>query len=121
MKEDYEKRVIELEERWSKLVSKNKQLETRRLLDKEGFVNEIALLRKKLEVIDRRLHQMRLVERLGEDDRLDRMLQNLENKMPELAPEDNYLKTCNVSDVTSELSKIQETLFTIEHKITNNQ
>lgn len=113
--------MIELEERASKLVSKNKQLETRRLLDKEGFVNEIALLRKKLEVIDRRLHQMRLVERLGEDDRLDRMLQNLENKMPELAPEHNYLKTCNVSDVTSELSKIQETLFTIEHKITNNQ
>eukprot|EP00210_Caulerpa_lentillifera_P000787 g762.t1 len=104
VKEDYERRTTELEEKSSRLSAKNKQLETRRSLDKEGFVSEISLLRKKLEVIDRRLHQMRLVERLGEDDRLDKMLQDLENKMPDLGPDDVYLKTCSISDVTSESS-----------------
>lgn len=86
-------------------------------MEKEGFVNEISLLRKKLEVIDRRLHQMRLVERLGEDDRLDRMLQSLENKMPDLGVNGDYLRTCSVSDVTSEVQNIQNTLFQIEQKI----
>lgn len=36
----------------------------RRLLDVEGWTNDITLLRKALEAIDRKLHQMRLSSRL---------------------------------------------------------
>lgn len=36
----------------------------RRLLDAEGWTNDITLLRKALEATDRKLHQMRLSSRL---------------------------------------------------------
>ena len=98
----------------------NKKLETRRSQDVEGFVNDVSLLRKKVSVIDRRLHQMRLIERLGEDDRLDRMLQDLENRMPMFDSEDgrDYLKACSsTAELENELQKIQSSLIGIEQKI----
>lgn len=82
-------------------------------------MNEVSLLRKKLSVVDRRLHQMRLVERLGEDDRLDRMLQELENKMPDLgSQEDNaFVKLCSSDQLAEEVDKIHTSLIGIEQKI----
>ncbi len=43
---------------------------------------DISALRKQLAAIDRRLLQMRLVERLEDDERLDRLLDQLESRAP---------------------------------------
>lgn len=41
-----------------------KQLEIRRALDAEGWLSDVTILRKQLAAIDRKLHQMRLMDRL---------------------------------------------------------
>ena len=41
-----------------------KQLEVRRALDAEGWLSDVTILRKQLQAVDRKLHQMRLVDRL---------------------------------------------------------
>jgi len=86
-------------------------------MDVEGFVNEISLLRKKLSVVDRRLHQMRLIERLGDDDRLDRMLQDLENKIPILDESDYASKLRNSVNLAEEVERLQSALVGIEQKL----
>lgn len=119
MRERYETRIVELESKIAKGLSINRQLETRRCQDREGFVNDVSMLRKKLSMIERRMHQMRLIERLSEDDRLDRMLQDLENKMPNLGPEesDYGFKLYSTESLVDEAQKIQKTLFGIEERL----
>ncbi len=41
-----------------------KQLEVRRALDAEGWLSDVTILRKQLAAVDRKLHQMRLMDRL---------------------------------------------------------
>lgn len=41
-----------------------KLLETRRALDAEGWLSDVTILRKQLAAVDRKLHQMRLMDRL---------------------------------------------------------
>ncbi|KAG1679502.1 hypothetical protein FOA52_011101 [Chlamydomonas sp. UWO 241] len=82
-----EKRVVELEGRSAKLSEHNKGLETRRHMDMEGFTADLTNLRKMLASIERKLHEMRLVERLGDDDRLDSILAHLRHKAPPMAGE----------------------------------
>ncbi len=41
-----------------------KQLEMRRALDAEGWLSDVTILRKQLAAVDRKLHQMRLMDRL---------------------------------------------------------
>ena len=41
-----------------------KQLELRRVQDAEGWASDVTLLRKQLLAVDRKLHQMRLMDRL---------------------------------------------------------
>lgn len=48
----------------------------------EGFTNDVSLLRKQLASVDRKLHQMRLLDRLEDDDRLASVLQQLQKKVP---------------------------------------
>lgn len=47
----------------AKLASTNKALEGRRAMDMEGFAADLSALRKMLTAVDRKLHEMRLVER----------------------------------------------------------
>ncbi len=62
-KSQLERRVGELEVRSAKLSESNKQLELRRHLDMEGYTADITALRKALAAVDRKLHEMRLIER----------------------------------------------------------
>lgn len=80
-KAQYERRAADLEARCARLVEDNRALEVRRSRDVEGYLNDISLLRKQLSAIDRKLLQMRLVERLDDDERLDRLLDQLESKV----------------------------------------
>ena len=41
-----------------------RQLEVRRALDAEGWLSDVTILRKQLAAVDRKLHQMRLMDRL---------------------------------------------------------
>ena len=41
-----------------------KQLDIRRALDAEGWLSDVTILRKQLAAVDRKLHQMRLMDRL---------------------------------------------------------
>ena len=51
-------------------------------MDLEGFTTDVSLLRKQLAAVDRKLHQMRLLERLQNDERLATLLHSLENRAP---------------------------------------
>jgi hypothetical protein len=57
------RRVEELELRCGRLTEVNKQLELRRHLDCEGWTADVSALRRTLTAVDRKLHEMRLVER----------------------------------------------------------
>lgn len=58
-----EKRIAELEARVSRLTEQNKQLDMRRQMDLEGWVSDVTFLRRAVTSVDRKLLQMRLVER----------------------------------------------------------
>ncbi|KAG2498150.1 hypothetical protein HYH03_003908 [Edaphochlamys debaryana] len=78
----YDRRIAELELKVARLAESNKQLELRRHLDCEGWTADVTALRKTLGAVDRKLHEMRLVERLEDDDRLDAILAHLRKKAP---------------------------------------
>ncbi|PNH02442.1 Coiled-coil domain-containing protein 77 [Tetrabaena socialis] len=59
----YDRRVAELELKAARLGEANKQLELRRHLDCEGWTADVTALRRTLTAVDRKLHEMRLVER----------------------------------------------------------
>lgn len=80
VKGELEQRVQELEIKVTKSKEKVKQAEHRRAMDAEGFTNDVSLLRKQLTAVDRKLHQMRLQNRLEDDERLHGLLQKLERK-----------------------------------------
>lgn len=82
VKSELEQRTNELEVKLAKTKDKLKQAENRRALEAEGFTNDVSILRKQLNTVDRKLHQMRLQNRLQDDERLHSMLQKLENKGP---------------------------------------
>ncbi|KAG2433514.1 hypothetical protein HYH02_012632 [Chlamydomonas schloesseri] len=81
----YDRRVQELELKVARLAEANKQLELRRALDVEGWAADVSALRKMLTAVDIKLHEMRLVERLEDDDRLDAILHVLRKKAPKVA------------------------------------
>lgn len=59
----HEKRIAELEGRVKRLSEANKQLEVRRQMDMDGWTADVTLLRKQLAAVDRKLLQMRLIDR----------------------------------------------------------
>lgn len=78
----YQSRIGELEAWKAHMTAKYKRLEDRRAMDLEGFNRDVTALRKALGLTERKLHQMRLVLRLDDDDRLDKLLEMLEKKAP---------------------------------------
>eukprot|EP00878_Enallax_costatus_P033337 GHUV01036756.1.p1 GENE.GHUV01036756.1~~GHUV01036756.1.p1 ORF type:complete len:405 (+),score=164.28 GHUV01036756.1:265-1479(+) len=58
-----DKRIAELESRVSRLLEANRQLELRRQLDVDGWAADVTNLRKTLAAVDRKLLQMRLIDR----------------------------------------------------------
>eukprot|EP00798_Chlamydomonas_sp_ICE-L_P012306 gene12306-15468_t len=88
-KAQLERRVGELESKSSKLLEANKQLEMRRHMDMEGCTADITTLRKSIAAVNRKLHEMRLIERLGDDDRLDTIIEQLRKKAPSMVPTPN--------------------------------
>lgn len=48
----------------------------------EGYTADVTNLRRALAAVDRKLHEMRLVERLGDDERLDAILAHLRHRAP---------------------------------------
>ena len=80
LKMNYEKRIAELESNLQKLKKKHKQLEYRRALDLAGFNSDVAQLRKQMTSVDGNLHRMRLIERLEDHQRLDYLLEYMEEK-----------------------------------------
>ena len=79
----YEKRIKELERENKATKKKMRDLETRRAMDLEGFTADVTTLRKLLSAVDRRLHQTRLAQRLDDDERLDSLLEQLEQRAPD--------------------------------------
>ncbi|KAK9865785.1 hypothetical protein WJX84_006592 [Apatococcus fuscideae] len=61
-----------------------RQLEIRRALDQEGWDSDVTLLRRQMSAVDRKMHQMRLVGRLDDDERLDAILRKLSHMAPSL-------------------------------------
>ncbi|KAF8064637.1 ccdc77 [Scenedesmus sp. PABB004] len=86
-KEAAERRIAELEGRVGRLLEANRQLELRRQLDADGWAADVTRLRQSLAVVDRKLLQMRLIDRLDDDERLDALLDQLERKTPGLKPQ----------------------------------
>ena len=82
----YEQRIADLEEEVKKQKKKQRDLEHRRTMDIEGFTSDVTTLRRLLSAVDRRLHQTRLVQRLDDDERLDMLLEQLEQRSPDPAP-----------------------------------
>jgi len=80
----YQNRLNELETQLAAAKDRYKKLEGRRTLDLEGFARDVTLLRQQLNKVERQLHQMRLVARLEDQDRLDTLLQMLEQRVPEV-------------------------------------
>ncbi|KAK3242884.1 hypothetical protein CYMTET_47438 [Cymbomonas tetramitiformis] len=78
----YENRIKDLDAQLGSLRGKHKALEARRLLDLEGFTRDVTLLRKQLCAVDRKLHQLRLANRLEDDERLDALLEHIEQRAP---------------------------------------
>jgi coiled-coil domain-containing protein 77 len=82
----YEQRIHDLEEEVKKEKKNQRDLEHRRAMDIEGFTSDVTTLRRLLSAVDRRLHQTRLVQRLDDDERLDMLLEQLEQRSPDPAP-----------------------------------
>ncbi|MEW5301830.1 MAG: hypothetical protein WDW36_004665 [Sanguina aurantia] len=78
----YERRVVELEAKTGRLSEANRVLELRRHMDMEGFDSDVSNLRRQLTSVERKLNEMRLVERIRDDDRLDTLLSHLRKKTP---------------------------------------
>ena len=78
--------IADLEEEVKKQKKKQRDLEHRRTMDIEGFTSDVTTLRRLLSAVDRRLHQTRLVQRLDDDERLDMLLEQLEQRSPDPAP-----------------------------------
>ncbi|KAF5830416.1 hypothetical protein DUNSADRAFT_14637 [Dunaliella salina] len=106
LKAQYEKRIAELEEKCTRAVQANKQLELRRYQDMEGFTADVTHLRKTLTAVDRKLHEMRLIERLDDDDRLDTILNHLRRTRP-----DSARGKSNAEDGGSEVHSVKGELF----------
>ncbi|GMH33975.1 hypothetical protein BSKO_01809 [Bryopsis sp. KO-2023] len=118
MKGQYEQRASDLETKVQKLTEKNKQIEYRRALDLEGFTSDISLLRKQLLVLDRKLHQMRLLDRLEGDERLDAILKSLEKRAPSVKKKgQKELGDGTLSEVASELGRIKGSIIGIEDRL----
>lgn len=62
-KDAADRRIAELEARAGRLAEANRQLELRRQLDADGWTADVTLLRKQLAAVDRKLLQMRLIDR----------------------------------------------------------
>lgn len=78
MQQSLEQQLAEAKAKLARALAGRQQLEQRRALDVEGFTADIALLRKALTATDRRLHQMRLADRLEHDERLEALLKELQ-------------------------------------------
>ncbi|GBF99207.1 hypothetical protein Rsub_12466 [Raphidocelis subcapitata] len=85
-KDAADRRIAELEARVARLSEANRQLETRRQLEADGWAADVTLLRKQLAAVDRKLLQMRLIDRLDDDERLDALLDQLQKRAPAVPP-----------------------------------
>ncbi|KAK9844770.1 hypothetical protein WJX74_006686 [Apatococcus lobatus] len=74
----------ELQEKLERAQEAVRQLEIRRALDQEGWDSDVTLLRRQMSAVDRKMHQMRLVGRLDDDERLDAILRKLSHMAPSL-------------------------------------
>ena len=120
MKSQYERRIEGMEAKLMRFKEKNKQLEHRRALDLEGFTNDITILRKQLAAVDRKLHQMRLIDRLERDERLDALLRYLQKKAPGLGTvSENESKGSGsvTSEMAAELGKIKGSILGLESRL----
>lgn len=83
VQENYQQRVQALEAQCAKLQGQARQAEARRLAEAEGFSADITLLRKRIANLERRLLQLRLADRLADDERLDGLLGALDRQIAE--------------------------------------
>jgi hypothetical protein len=60
-----DKKIADLEYKAARLQDANRQLELRRQLEADGWTADVALLRKQVAAVDRKLVQMRLIDRWG--------------------------------------------------------
>lgn len=120
MKTQYEQRIRDLESKIAKTMEKAKFVEYRRTLDLEGFTNDISILRKQLLVLDRKLHQMRLLDQLKSDERVEAILKSLESK-PALKKtgktKGKKLAVPATPDVGVEIGNIRDSLMEVEKQI----
>ena len=82
VRQQYEVRIADLESALAKLRSAHARLEKRRAFDVEGYIADVSAMRKKVTATERRLHQMRLCNRLDDDEKLDALLESLAARAP---------------------------------------
>ena len=128
LKMNYEKRIADLESSLQKLKKKHKQLEYRRALDLAGFNSDVSQLRKQMSSVDRNLHKMRLIERLEDHQRLDHLLEYLEEKPQRLTSgkksNKKKLKSKQVdyevpgtTDILVDIDKVRDELQTVADRL----
>lgn len=119
--EQYERRIAYLEGQLKDLKGKHKALERRRALDLEGFTSDASTLRKQLAAIDRRMHAMRLAERLEDDERLDALLDAIERRGVANAPttpnKQRGGKRYTAADIPEDLASIRGRLAGLEARL----
>lgn len=81
MQAQYQQRVQQAEQAAQKAQEKARAAEARRANEAAGLLADLTLLRKRIANLERRMLQMRLVERLEDDERLDRLLGTLESQI----------------------------------------
>eukprot|EP01025_Chloroclados_australasicus_P041684 TRINITY_DN4434_c0_g1_i7.p1 TRINITY_DN4434_c0_g1~~TRINITY_DN4434_c0_g1_i7.p1 ORF type:complete len:407 (+),score=37.63 TRINITY_DN4434_c0_g1_i7:49-1269(+) len=96
------------------------ELEHRRALDLEGFTNDVTILRKQLAAIDRRLHQMRILDRLEDENKLEELLSFLEKRAPDVrssVSQDDQIDLSHNSQTAKDLRKIRQALSVLGERI----
>lgn len=91
-------------------------IEQRRAMDHEGYGNELSLLKNQMIVIDKRLQQLNLLFNYEDDDRLDSMIQRLENKIPK---QKNNLKWNSMSEFLNDIELLKKYVCNIDIIKTN--
>eukprot|EP01026_Neomeris_dumetosa_P029646 TRINITY_DN23995_c0_g1_i4.p1 TRINITY_DN23995_c0_g1~~TRINITY_DN23995_c0_g1_i4.p1 ORF type:complete len:295 (+),score=54.52 TRINITY_DN23995_c0_g1_i4:580-1464(+) len=111
-------RQQELEGKVQKVNKRCAELEHRRALDLEGFTNDVSMLRKQLAAVNRRLHQMRILDRLEDEDKLEELLGYLERRAPDVRQiSDDRSEVSNSSQTAEDLRKIRQALNSLDDKI----
>eukprot|EP00887_Chlorella_sp_A99_P000203 scaffold13.g203.t1 len=110
IKADLEGRVDELEQRCARLAEHNHRLQARRGNDMQGWISDVTLLRKQIAAVDRRLRQMRVLERLPDDERRDAILAKHAARAPSAAGGDDGYEL-SVEGMVEEMRGLKEALL----------